>query len=91
MYFPVRDLAIHGADIITVPSVFMKITGKAHWHSLLRARAIETGCFIVAPAQYGSYFDQRESYGHSLIISPWGEILQDAKTNKKIIISDINN
>ena len=85
-----RDLAIHGADIITVPSVFMKITGEVHWHSLLRARAIETGCFIVAPAQCGSYFDQRESYGHSLIISPWGEILKDAKTNKRIIISNIN-
>ena len=85
-----RDLALHGADLITVPSVFMHITGKDHWHNLLQARAIETGCYIIAPAQYGSYFKKRKSYGHSLIISPWGKILEDAKTNKNIIISDID-
>ena len=85
-----RDLALHGADLITVPSVFMHITGKEHWHSLLRARAIETGCYIVAPAQYGRYFNNRKSYGHSLIISPWGKILADAKTDKSIIIRDLD-
>ncbi len=85
-----RDLALHGADLITVPSVFMYITGKDHWHDLLKARAIETGCYIVAPAQYGQYFNKRRSYGHSLIISPWGEILADAKTNRNIIISNID-
>ncbi|MDC3063254.1 hypothetical protein OA253_01410 [Alphaproteobacteria bacterium] len=85
-----RDLAIHGADIITVPSVFMYITGKDHWHSLLKARAIETGCYIVAPAQCGEYFNNRRSYGHSSIISPWGKILSDAKTSKNIIISNID-
>ena len=85
-----RDLALHGADLITVPSVFMYITGKDHWHSLLQARAIETGCYIVAPAQYGNYSNKRKSYGHSLIISPWGKILQDAKIDKNIIISDID-
>ena len=85
-----RDLALQGAEIITVPSVFMHITGKDHWHSLLKARAIETGCYIVAPAQYGNYFDNRKSYGHSLIVSPWGKVLADAKTSKKIIISDID-
>ena len=85
-----RDLALHGADLITVPSVFMHITGKHHWHSLLQARAIETGCYIVAPAQYGNYSNKRKSYGHSLIISPWGKILQDAKIGRNVIISDID-
>ena len=85
-----RDLALHGAEIITVPSVFMHATGKDHWHNLLKARAIETGCYIVAPAQYGRYFNKRKSYGHSLIISPWGKVLIDAQTNKNIIISDID-
>ena len=85
-----RDLALHGADLITVPSVFMYITGKDHWHSLLRARAIETGCYIIAPAQYGHYSNRRKSYGHSLIISPWGKILQDAKIDKEVIISEID-
>ena len=85
-----RDLALNGADLITVPSVFMHITGKDHWHSLLKARAIETGCYIVAPAQYGHYFNKRKSYGHSLIVSPWGKILKDAKTEKNIIIADID-
>ena len=85
-----RDLALQGADLITVPSVFTQITGKDHWHSLLKARAIETGCYIVAPAQYGRYFNKRKSYGHSLIISPWGKILKDAKTEKNIIVSDID-
>ena len=85
-----RDLALNGADLITVPSVFMHITGKDHWHSLLKARAIETGCYIVAPAQYGYYFNKRKSYGHSLIVSPWGKILIDAKTEKKIIINHLN-
>ena len=85
-----RDLALNGADLITVPSVFMHITGKDHWHSLLKARAIETGCYIVAPAQCGYYFNKRKSYGHSLIVSPWGKILKDAKTEKNIIISDID-
>ena len=85
-----RDLALEGADLITVPSVFMHITGKDHWHNLLQARAIETGCYIIAPAQYGRYFNKRKSYGHSLIISPWGKILKDAKTTEKIIISDID-
>ena len=85
-----RDLALNGADLITVPSVFMHITGKDHWHNLLKARAIETGCYIVAPAQYGHYFNKRKSYGHSLIVSPWGKILKDAKTEKNIIITDID-
>ena len=85
-----RDLALHGADLITVPSVFTHITGKYHWHNLLKARAIETGCYIVAPAQYGTYFNKRKSYGHSLIVSPWGKVLEDASTNRNIIVSRID-
>ena len=77
-----RDLALHGADLITVPSVFMHVTEKDHWHNLLKARAIETGCYIVAPAQYGHYFNERKSYGHSLIISPWGKFLQTLRQTR---------
>ena len=77
-----QDLAKNGADIITVPSAFSNSTGKLHWHTLLRARAIETGCFIVAPAQTGIHSGGRKTFGHSLIISPWGEVIADA--NKEL-------
>jgi len=73
-----RKLAHLGAGIITVPSSFTAQTGKAHWHILLRARAIETGAFILAPAQAGRHADGRETYGHSLVVDPWGEVLLDA-------------
>ena len=64
-----------GADIIAVPAAFTRPTGEAHWESLLRARAIETGSFVIAPAQGGPHEDGRTTYGHSLIIGPWGDIL----------------
>ncbi len=73
------DLATAGAHIIVVPAAFTVQTGQAHWHTLLRARAIETGCYILAPAQCGTHEDGRRTYGHSLIVSPWGEVLSDAK------------
>ncbi len=73
-----RALAQAGAGIITVPAAFTVPTGRAHWHVLLRARAIETGCFIVAPAQCGSHDEGRRTYGHSLIVGPWGEVLAEA-------------
>lgn len=73
-----RDLGKAGAQIIAVPAAFTRITGEAHWHVLLRARAIETGAFILAPAQGGRHEDGRETYGHSLIIGPWGEIRAEA-------------
>ena len=85
-----QDLAINGAEIITVPSAFSKNTGKLHWHTLLRARAIETGCFIIAPAQTGTHCKGRKTYGHSLIISPWGKILADAKKETNLINAKIN-
>ncbi len=70
-----RDLAKAGADILAVPAAFTDVTGKAHWHTLLRARAIETGCFVIAPAQGGHHENGRDTYGHSLIINPWGEVI----------------
>lgn len=72
-----RALAHAGASIITVPAAFTYTTGSAHWHVLLRARAIETGCFVVAPAQCGMHPGSRRTYGHSLIVAPWGEILAE--------------
>lgn len=72
-----RALAQAGADILTCPAAFTRVTGEAHWQTLLRARAIETGAFMLAPAQTGHHEDGRETYGHSLIISPWGEIIAE--------------
>jgi predicted amidohydrolase len=72
-----RALAQAGASFLSVPAAFTKPTGRAHWHILLRARAIETGCFVFAPAQTGEHAQGRKTYGHSLIIAPWGEVLAD--------------
>ena len=85
-----RSLAAHDADFISVPAAFTQMTGAAHWHVLLRARAIETGCFIFAPAQSGTHENGRKTYGHSLIISPWGDVLADAGLETHIIYADIN-
>lgn len=96
MRFPAlyRDLAQAGADVITVPSAFSPVTGAAHWESLLRARAIETGCFVLAPAQSGTHpistGKPRETYGHSLIVAPWGEILADGGTEIGVTLSEID-
>ena len=74
-----RDLAKAGAQILTVPAAFTAKTGRAHWHTLLRARAIETGCFVLAPSQCGANPEGRlKRYGHALIIAPWGEVLAEA-------------
>lgn len=85
-----RYLAQQGAQCLTVPSAFTVPTGRAHWHVLLRARAIETGCFIIAPAQCGVRPWGRTTYGHSLIVNPWGEILADAGEEEGIICADID-
>ena len=81
-----RKLAQLGAELITVPSAFSPVTGAAHWHVLLRARAIETGAFILAPAQTGTHAatqgKPRQTFGHSLVVDPWGEILLDAGTQE---------
>lgn len=85
-----RALAKAGASIITVPAAFTVPTGRAHWHVLLRARAIETGAFILAPAQTGIHDGGRGTYGHSVIISPWGEVLADAGEEPGIILADLD-
>ncbi len=85
-----RALAKQGAEILTVPSAFTETTGKAHWHVLLRARAIENGCFVVAPAQGGFHANGRHTYGHSLIINPWGEILAEGGMEPGIVAAEID-
>ena len=85
-----RKLARKGADFITVPSAFTKFTGGMHWHTLLKARAIETGCFIFAPAQFGNHPGKKQTYGHTLIIDPWGKIINECNKKKSVIISEIN-
>ena len=90
--FPIlyRKLAQKGAFLFTVPSAFTVPTGSAHWHVLLRARAIENGAFVMAPAQGGEHANGRKTYGHSLIVAPWGEVLGEAGTEPGIIIADID-
>lgn len=87
-------LADAGAQILTVPAAFSPVTGAAHWHALLRARAIETGCFVLAPAQTGTHASAahktRDTYGHSLAIDPWGEVLLDAGTDPGVYFFDMN-
>jgi deaminated glutathione amidase len=89
-----RRLAQGGAQLITVPSAFNHITGAAHWETLLRARAIETGCFVLAPAQTGFHAESagkgRKTHGHSLAIAPWGEILADAGTEPGVTVVDLD-
>jgi len=96
MRFPglYRDLAKAGADILMVPSAFTVPTGRAHWEVLLRARAIENGCFVLAPAQGGLHSASegaaRETWGHSLAVSPWGEVIAEAGTDPCVTMVDID-
>lgn len=85
-----RYMAQGGAEILTVPSAFTATTGEAHWHTLLCARAIENGCFVIAPAQTGTHPGGRATYGHSLIIDPWGTVLADAGKDVGIITADLD-
>jgi predicted amidohydrolase len=85
-----RALAHAGAELITIPAAFTQTTGKAHWHTLVRARAIETGAFVVAPNQCGHHCDKRFSYGHSLIVDPWGEVLADGGAEPGVIFADLD-
>lgn len=89
-----RGLANSGASILLIPAAFAQPTGRAHWEVLLRARAIETGCFVIAAAQTGEHQTSqgrpRKTYGHSMIISPWGEILADAGEDQGIIYADLD-
>jgi predicted amidohydrolase len=89
-----RRLAQAGAQILTVPAAFNHITGAAHWEPLLRARAIETGCFVLAPAQTGFHAEAqgkgRRTYGHSLAVAPWGEVLLDAGTEPGVSFVELD-
>ncbi len=85
-----RALAQAGADFLSVPSVFTVPTGSAHWQVLLRARGIENGCFVFAPAQWGEHTAGRRSYGHSLIVDPWGDVLADAGEGIGIVSARID-
>lgn len=85
-----RKLAQKGAFLFTIPSAFTVPTGSAHWHVLQRARAIENGAFVIAPAQGGAHANGRKTYGHSLIVSPWGEVLAEAGTEPGVIVADID-
>ncbi|MBL6605677.1 MAG: carbon-nitrogen hydrolase family protein [Alphaproteobacteria bacterium] len=84
-----RKLAQQGAEVITIPAAFTRPSGQAHWHVLQRARAIETGCFVLASAQIGAHDDGRETYGHSLIVNPWGEVLADAGTMEEGFVTAV--
>jgi len=83
-------LSDKGCNIITIPSAFTKNTGKDHWEILLRSRAIETCSWVLAPAQIGNHYGKRETWGHSMVVDPWGKIIAEAKNNEEIIIADID-
>jgi len=85
-----RALAKAGADFLCVPAAFTRTTGRAHWHVLLRARAIETGCYVFAPAQCGDHAGGRQTYGHALIVDPWGEVLADGGETPGFIIAEVD-
>jgi len=85
-----RALAEAGASFLTVPSAFTRQTGDAHWHILLRSRAIETGCFVFAAAQSGKHENGRETFGHSLVVDPWGSVLADGGTEPGVVFADID-
>ena len=86
-----RKMAQGGAEIILTPAAFTAKTGQAHWHVLQRARAIETGSFIVAAAQSGTHADGRQTYGHSLIVNPWGEIIAEASTPQpQLVLAELD-
>jgi len=85
-----RDLARAGASLLAVPSSFTEQTGRAHWHVLVRARAIETGCFVLAPAQVGVHDGDRRTYGHALIVDPWGTVLADAGRDVGVVTATLD-
>ena len=89
LYQRLRD---DGAELIAVPSAFTMTTGQAHWHALLRARAIETQCFVVAPGQYGHHDDAglRNSYGHSIIVDPWGAVIGQSPDGPGLALAEID-
>ena len=85
-----RRLAHAGAQVLAVPAAFTKVTGEAHWHVLTRARAVENGCYVVAPCQYGTLPGGAACFGHSLIIDPWGGVLADGGDGEGVIVADFD-
>lgn len=85
-----RALADAGANLLVYPSAFTEVTGAAHWHLLLRARAVETGCYVLAANQCGQHNDKRRSYGHSLLVNPWGEIVAELDNAPGVLLADID-
>jgi len=85
-----RALAEAGASFLAIPSAFTRQTGEAHWHALMRARAIENGCFVFAAAQGGQHENGRETYGHSLVVDPWGRVLAEGGTEPGVVFADID-
>jgi len=85
-----RMLVEDGATVFTVPAAFTAVTGKAHWHTLLRARAIENLAYVIAPGQFGRHPDSRETFGHSLIVNPWGEVIAEQAEGNCVVAADID-
>ena len=85
-----RQLAQHGASFLSIPAAFTAKTGAAHWHTLVRARAIETGCYVFAPGQCGTRPWGRATYGHSLIVDPWGVVLADAGEHEGVVVAEVD-
>lgn len=84
-----RALSAGGADVLFVPAAFTVRTGMAHWHLLLRARAVENLSYVVAPAQVGTHFGQRETYGHALVVAPWGEVIAEAEGGAGLVFAEL--
>ena len=85
-----RRLVDEGSTVFTVPAAFTVTTGKAHWHTLLRARAIENLAYVIAAGQYGDHPDNRSTFGHSLICDPWGRILAEQPAGNCVVAADID-
>lgn len=85
-----RRLALGGAELVTLPAAFLEKTGRAHWESLIRARAIENGVFVVAPDQCGAGPDGMRCHGHSMVVDPWGEILAEAGEEEELVLADVD-
>lgn len=85
-----RALAKAGADFLTIPAAFTRTTGMAHWHVLQRARAIETGCWVISPAQCGTHVNNRQTYGHTLVVDPWGQVVADGGEDPGLIVATID-
>ncbi len=85
-----RSYSYQGANVLSISSAFTVPTGKAHWHTLLRARAIENQCYVVASAQWGQHNEKLSTFGHSLVVDPWGEVLVDAGEGEKIVYAELS-